>query len=56
MPLRVKHSEALNTIERLDLTQESKGWQEIKLAEVDGVPVNPDRKGCFIMYPLSNIR
>lgn len=26
MPLRVKHSEALDTIERLDLTQESLGW------------------------------
>jgi len=26
-PMRVKHSEALDTIERLDLTQESLGWK-----------------------------
>ena len=50
MPLRVKHSEALDTIERLDLTQESLGWQSIELEE----KLQP--KGCFIMYPISNIQ
>lgn len=49
-PMRVKHSEALDTIERLDLTQESLGWKQIQLEE----KLSP--KGCFTMYPISNIK
>jgi len=31
--MRLQDSEALNTIERLDLTQESKGWEQVLLNE-----------------------
>jgi hypothetical protein len=45
-----KVSKALSSIERLDLWNESNGWQEV---EVHGDKLK--EKGCFIMYPMSSI-
>lgn len=55
-PMRMRHSEALTTIERLDLTNESLGWQEISVNDTESIPIELDPKGCFIMYPLSEVK
>jgi hypothetical protein len=48
MAYRNKQSEALDTVERLDLTNEALGWHQIHLNE-DLAP-----KGCFQMFHMEN--
>lgn len=52
-PAGFKQSEALGTVERLDLWNEQAGWELHTLAGVHGEverPLTP--KGCFVMYNL----
>ena len=52
-PMGFKQSEALDTIERLDLWNEQAGWEIHHLATQNiEVPKQLRAKGCFVMYNL----
>jgi len=50
-PLRYKQSKALDSIERIDLWNESQGWE---LLDVEKETLTP--KGCFVMHSLADIK
>lgn len=52
-PAGIKQSEALDTVERLDLWNEQAGWEVHTMSSVYGAVGRPLRaKGCFVMYSL----
>ena len=52
-PIGFKQSEALDTIERLDLWNELAGWEIHQLAApTSEVPKQLRAKGCFVMFNL----
>lgn len=61
MPIQSRKSEALTTVERLDLWNEDKGWEEISFIgppSIDSetgepIPQTLTPKGCYVMFDMN---
>lgn len=54
-PFGFKQSEALRSIERLDLWNEHLGWQLHQLScDQTNIPMELEQKGCFIMFNFND--